>query len=182
MSNTEVSTQHAQFIQSALDRGFTQAQIADSMGVSESYVSQLCVQYQLAAAAQQRFSKHDELYEQTELAALQRLKNTIAYDPDLGAVALARIAATLNGTKRRSQTETPVVQKQLVVTLNMPVSMAAQFVFNGSNEAIAVQSEEGTRVLATATSKQVAEMAAGMLPQIGGTGYAKASAISTEDL
>lgn len=179
-SGTDAAKQHAQFIQNALDRGFSQAQVADALGVTESYVSQLCTQFKLAPAPQQRFSKHDELYEATELAALKRLKNTIEFEPELGAVALAKIAATLNGTKRRSQNEAPAPVQQTVLTLTMPVTFAAQFVFNGSNEAIAVQSEDGMRVLATASSKQVAEMATSMLPQLGSTSHAKA--ISTEDL
>lgn len=186
MSGNEAAQQHAQFIQNALDRGFSQTQIADALGVGEAYVSQLVAQFQLAPAPQQRFNKHDELYEKAELAALQRLNNVIMYEADMPALTLARIAATLNGTKRRSQNELPTPQKQTVLTLNMPVTLAAQFIFNGSNEAIAVQSEEGTRVLSTASSKQVAELAAVVLPQVqtaqrtGGMHHAKA--IATEEL
>lgn len=172
--------QHVQFIQNALDKGFSQKQIADALGCTEAYVSQLCAEHDLQPSAQLRFTKHDDLYEQTELLALQRLKNTIQFEPGLNAVALARIAATLNGTKRRSQTETPVQAQQTVVTLQLPVNIAAQFVFNGNNEAVAVQSSEGTRILATASSKQVAAMAAQALPKIGGTHHGQA--IATEDL
>ena len=125
MSGNEAAQQHAQFIQNALDRGFSQAQIADALGVGEAYVSQLVAQFQLAPTPQQRFNKHDELYEKAELAELQRLNNVIAYEPDMPALTLARIAATLNGTKRRSQNELPVPQKQTVLTLNMPVTLAA---------------------------------------------------------
>lgn len=171
--------QHVQFIQNALDKGFSQRQIAEALGATESYVSQLCTEHELQPSPQTRFTAHDDLYEQTELLALQRLKNTIQFEPGLNAVSLARIAATLNGTKRRSQTETPVREQQPVVTLHMPVNIAAQFVFNGNNEAVAVQSTDGTRILATASSKQVAELAAA-LPQIGGAHHGQA--IATEDL
>lgn len=154
-------TTTAQYIQQCLDQGFSQKQIADSLGCTESNVAQLMQQHGLVQNPQQQFAEHDELYQSVELLALQRLKRAVAMDPSLTPVALARIATQLNGAKRRSMNEKPVANNNSpIVHLHLPAATAAQFVFNGTNEAVAVHTaEHGTRVLSTASSKQVAELA-----------------------
>lgn len=154
-------TQSAEYIQQCLDQGFTQKQIADSLGCTESNVVQLMQQYGLSVSPQQQFAEHDDHYQAIELLALKRLKRTIQCDPSITPVALARIATQLNGAKRRSLNERPnAAVNAPIVHLHLPAAAAAQFVFNGANEAVAVTTPElGTRVLSTASSKQVAELA-----------------------
>lgn len=165
-----------QYIQQCMSQGFSQKQIADSLGCTEAYVSQLVTEHAIAPAANTQFEDHDDHYRDIELLALKRLKRAVQTDPSLNALALARIATQLNGTKRRSQNELPVASTQApVVHLHLPNTVAAQFVFNGTNEAVAINdAASGTRVLSTATSQQVAQLASQKLAQraIGGTNHA----------
>lgn len=152
------TSQTVEFIRGCLQQGFTQEEIAQSLAVDPSYVSQLCSAHKLSAG-NERFAEIDDLYEQLERQALQQLKRVMGtvHDP----LKLTRIAASMNSSKRRSLASPIVTEgRGTLVQLTLPQAMAAQFIFNASGEAVACQSEGATRPLVTVTAEQLAGMAA----------------------
>ena len=147
------------YISTCLAEGFSQEEIAQALGVTPAYISQLCTKHQLCVPAQEQFANIDNLYQQVELAALTQLNkliNTVA-DP----MKLARIAQSMNATKRRSLSAHPSEQKPTtVVQLNLPTTIATQFVFNGSAEAVAWKQGDEVHQLITCTTTQLDSMAA----------------------
>lgn len=147
------------YISTCLAEGFSQEEIASALSVSPAYISQLCTKHQLCVPAQQQFANIDQLYQEVELSALQALKRTLGTIGD--PMKLARIAQTMNATKRRSLSAHPSENKPTtVVQLNLPATAAAQFVFNGSSEAVAWKQGDQTHQLITCTTTQLDNMAA----------------------
>lgn len=154
------------YIQSCLAQGFTQAQVADSLGVDASYISQVCAQFSITEAPLQQFAAIDELYEELELKALKQLKLLISSCTK--PMDLLRIATSINGAKRRSLGSTTSVQVQQatatgIVRLGLPKAAVSAFVMNEQNEAIGWKEEaegkEQVRTLLTATQQQLTQMA-----------------------
>lgn len=146
------------YISTCIEQGFSQDEIAAALGVTPAYISQLCTKHGIAEVAKPQFADIDALYEDVELLALQQLKRTIVTVGD--PMKLVRIAQTLNSTKRRSMAAHPSEQKATtVVQLNLPQAAAAQFVFNGSQEAIAWKQGETVTHLATASTQQLEQLA-----------------------
>lgn len=150
--------QTVEFVRGCLQQGYTQAEIAASLGMAESYISQLCTAHNLNAA-QPRFADIDALYEELEKKALEQLRRVMGTVSD--PMKLTRIASSMNASKRRSIAPAVVTEGSgTLVQLQLPQAMAAQFIFNASGEAVAYQSEGATRPLVTVTADQLASMAA----------------------
>lgn len=156
------------YIAQALREGFTQKEIAASLGCSESYISQVVAAKPELAMAKERqdeiFGDIDAMYNTIELNALQELNRrmTIVKDP----MQLVRIACAINAAKRRSA---PAREALLggggntqVVQISMPSTVVHNFQFNQHNQAVALQGENGTieRQLITASNTQLTELAA----------------------
>lgn len=128
------------YVRKCLEEGFTQEQTAQSLGVSASYVSQLCAQHQIVVHADAAFEEIDSLYAKIEKTALDNLTRVIAtiHDP----IKLLNIATRINATKRRSIPTTVSVGSQQVqagkgvVKLSLPQVIAGRFIMNSSNQAI----------------------------------------------
>lgn len=150
------------YITSCLADGFSQEEIAAALGVTPAYISQLCAQHELCVPAQPAFADIDSLYHDIEKQALEQLKRTLSTIGD--PMKLARIAQSMNATKRRSMSNHPSErQPTTVVQLNLPTAAAAQFVFNGSQEAVAWKQGDKLNQLITCTTTQLDNMAAAAL-------------------
>ena len=156
------------YIQTCLAQGFSQQQVADSLGVDATYISQVCSQYSITEAPQPQFAGIDALYEELEMKALKQLKLAIAQC--VKPMELLRIATSINATKRRSLgTKLEVNSQQAaasagIVRLSLPKAAVNSFIVNERNEAIGwtedgQQGEPVVRSLLTASSQQLQDMA-----------------------
>lgn len=155
------------FIVECLQQGFEQKAIADALGCSESYVSQLiAARPELRQAKQQlsdRYADTDALYDKIEQEALKQLEMRLATCTK--PMELVRIAQAMNAAKRRSL---PVevgagAGAGTVVHVTIPQQVAVQqFQFNAHNQAIALTATDGKqeRALITASTEQLDRLAA----------------------
>lgn len=153
------STQQiVEFTRSCLQQGFTQEEIAQSLSVDPSYISQLCAAHQLQPV-DGTLQDIDDLYKRAEKQALEQLMRVLGtvHDP----LKLTRIATQLNATKRRSVAPPSITEGSgnKFVTLQMPQLTTAQFTFNANGEAVAYSAEGEQRPLVTVTADQLTSMA-----------------------
>ena len=150
------------FVADCLAKGFAQKEIADALGVSDSYISQIIATNPSIAQndADSAFASIDKLYADIELEALTQLHKRLNLIKD--PMALLRLATAINATKRRSVPTdiTPSTVNQTVVQLNLPKATLQQFVFNSANQAVAIQGDAGTKPLVTATTAQLEQLSA----------------------
>lgn len=156
------------YIAQALEEGFTQKEIADSLGCSESYISQVITANPKLQQVKQKqdgiYEDIDEMYATIELNALKELNRRMAVVTD--PMQLVRIATAINAAKRRSAPKGMAIENggnsAASVTINMPQTVMHNFQFNGNNQAVALTREDGTveRQLVTATSGQLNELSA----------------------
>lgn len=149
----------AERILQLLGQGFPASVVASSVGVSESYISQLLSQEEFANAVQERkflsTQKHvqmDDKYDSIETKLLEKLEKSIPLIVRPGDI--TRTLQTINSAKRRS---TPLAQGgnvvQTIVNLTLPTAILQKFVSNGNNQIVEVQDGTGkSETLVTASS------------------------------
>ena len=155
--------QKLQYIVKCLEAGFTQVSIAESMGVSESLVSQLVSENSLdQIAAQQKIIKAsiyqdiDASYNEAEKFIAEKLKQSVRYMTD--PVKIAYVADKLNKMKRRALSQIgPREAPAKVVVLNLPRHVQNNFIFNSQNEAIAVDGRPLVSMPATRLMQKLKE-------------------------
>ena len=130
-------------IVSCLAAGFKDSQIAESMGVTQSAISQEIEEYSLRELSAQRmvekhsiFTRIDDKHNRIEDLALSQLEKVVPFITD--PVKLCIIVRTANSAKRRSSQPVNSQQTTKVVQLNLPRHIHNTFVFNSNNEAIEV--------------------------------------------
>lgn len=154
-----------QYVARCLADGFTQAQVAASLGVSESYISQVCTEHSITVQPQMQFADIDALYEDIERTALKALRASISQATK--PLDLLRIATAVNATKRRSVGTTLTYEQKVqqetlrrgVVHLALPSAVASQFILNERNEAVG-WTTPGEAALTVASSTDAASDAA----------------------
>lgn len=129
-------------IVAALAHGFTDAQIADSLGVTQSAVSQAIDAHGLRERANvnSRFAEHDEKLNTLEGVVLDKLGKLINCGMVLDPLKLTAIYKTLNGAKRRSMAEgnqLPGTNVQLI-SINLPQHVQVKVGLNSRNEVVSV--------------------------------------------
>jgi len=156
------------FISKCLQEGFTNVEIADALGCTESYISQLIAANPALQAAAQvvdtRYEDIDNLYIKLELRALQELEKRMSLVSK--PMELVRIAQAINSAKRRGSAPKGALEHSNapIVNITVPQQVAVQqFQFNAENQAIAITGDNGQqRALITASSKQLSELSAMM--------------------
>ena len=139
-----------------LSQGIPAAQVAAAAGVSESYISQLRSDPELAAlistqetAKLEKNTAFDNTLERAELMALEKIEKNLPFANMGQAMAAFRI---LNSARKRSDAfATPADQStNITVNLTLPSAAAARYVVNSSNEIVEVEGQ--TMITATAKS------------------------------
>jgi hypothetical protein len=150
-----VNTNKEQII-ALLSQGIPAAQVAAAAGVSESYISQLRSDPELAAlistqetAKLEKNTAFDNTLERAELMALEKIEKNLPFANMGQAMAAFRI---LNSARKRSDAfATPTDQStNITVNLTLPSAAAARYVVNSSNEIVEVEGQ--TMITATAKS------------------------------
>lgn len=150
-----------------LGDGFPPSVVAASVGVSESYISQLMSLEWFASQVQEikflNLKKHTELdnkYDDLEydlVEKLQRVSKLLVKPKDI-----SDVLRVVNGAKRRgagaSQDQTIVQQN--VINLTIPAALVHRFTSNANNQVVEVQDGSGqSRTLVTAPSGSLERLA-----------------------
>lgn len=130
----------------AVAAGFTDSQIAESLGVTPSAVCQAIEKYDIRNLAEtkkkaSKFSGIDENLNKAEEFLAKKLVAVVAElnDP----VKIARTLQMVNAMKRRSLDEgTPNAPQTNIAILNMPTRTQVQVVRNENNEVIEIDGRE----------------------------------------
>lgn len=160
------------FIEQCLQQGFKAVEIADALGCTEGYISQLISAsprlQEAKAGLDSRYADIDTLYDRIEQRALEELEKRMAVCTK--PMELVRIAQAMNAAKRRSAAPLGALEggagKGATVNITIPQQVAVQqFQFNGNNQAIALASEDGVqeRALITASTQQLNTLAAAVV-------------------
>lgn len=160
------------FIEQCLQQGFKAVEIADALGCTEGYISQLISAsprlQEAKAGLDSRYADIDTLYDRIEQRALEELEKRMAVCTK--PMELVRIAQAMNAAKRRSTAPLGALEggagKGATVNITIPQQVAVQqFQFNGNNQAIALASEDGVqeRALITASTQQLNTLAAAVV-------------------
>lgn len=125
-----------QYIVNCFAEGFTQRDVAESLGMDEGAISKLCSEHGLQPPPDTRYAEIDNLYDEIERTSLQQLKKLLPLMGD--PMKLMRVAAEANSAKRRSQPyrEGALNGKGQTINLTLPKTMAAQFIFNAQGQAV----------------------------------------------
>ena len=128
-------------IVAALRNGFSDSQIAQALGVTQSAVLRAIDAYGLRELANlnSKFAEHDEKLNSLEAVVLEKLAATIKFAV-LDPLKLTAIYKTLNGAKRRSMAEgsnLPQTGVQLV-SINLPRHVQVKVGLNRNNEVISI--------------------------------------------
>lgn len=145
-------------IVAALRNGFSDSQIAQALGITQSAVSQAIDAHGLRAIADvnSKFAEHDTKLNDLESVVLDKLAATLKFAV-LDPLKLTAIYKTLNGAKRRSLAEgsnLPQSGMQLV-SINLPRHVQVKVGLNINNEVISV---DGT-ALSTLSAGKLVELA-----------------------
>jgi len=160
------------FIEQCLQQGFKAVEIADALGCTEGYISQLISAsprlQEAKAGLDSRYADIDTLYDRIEQRALEELEKRMAVCTK--PMELVRIAQAMNAAKRRSAAPLGALEggagKGATVNITIPQQVAVQqFQFNGNNQAIALASADGVqeRALITASTQQLNTLAAAVV-------------------
>lgn len=151
------------YIVQALRSGFSQSQIAQGLGVTQSAISQYVEEHSLLeeVAAQSQFMSIDSKLNKLEEKIVDKLGTSMQFavmDP----MKWAGLLKIVNGAKRRSLSEgRPILEGGAqLVTLNLPERMHLQVRRNAHNEVIEVEG----RVLQTLPAGKLVDMATKSLP------------------
>lgn len=94
-----------QYIEAALAKGFSAAQIANGLSMSESAVSQLITEYQIqVGASSKKAAQLDDMYDNLEHKAATLMEKALAVC-ELDPLRLSAVLTRLNSLKRRSYGE-----------------------------------------------------------------------------
>lgn len=162
MDQSIVTSPNQQKLMGLLGKGYTAAQSAQAVGVTESYVSQLLSEDWFAQEVQRlkfvNLAKHqnlDEKYDTFEEAMLDKLEkmSKLLIKP----MEIAKVLQIVNGAKRKSHVNTDhATITQNIVNLNIPIALANKFVTNANNQVVEVSDATGrTQALITVASGQL---------------------------
>jgi predicted transcriptional regulator len=130
------------YIVSALRSGFTESQIAQGLGVTQSAVTQYIEAHSLMdrVGDMRKFENIDNLYNTMEEFALKKLQESSRM-AIMNPMKWAQIVKTLNGAKRRSLSEGRAVLESgaTLVQLSLPARLQVEVRKNAQNEVIEVQ-------------------------------------------
>jgi transcriptional regulator with XRE-family HTH domain len=155
-----------------LSQGISAAQVAAAAGVSESYISQLRSDPELAAlistqetAKLEKNTAFDNTLERAELMALEKIEKNLPFANMGQAMAAFKI---LNSARKRADAFGAAQTDQstnITVNLTLPAAAAARYVVNSSNEIVEVEGQ--TMITATAKSldTMLAQRASAQLQQ-----------------
>ena len=155
-----------------LSQGIPAAQVAAAAGVSESYISQLRSDPELAAlistqetAKLEKNTAFDNTLERAELMALEKIEKNLPFANMGQAMAAFKI---LNSARKRTDAFGAAQTDQstnITVNLTLPAAAAARYVVNSSNEIVEVEGQ--TMITATAKSldTMLAQRASAQLQQ-----------------
>jgi predicted transcriptional regulator len=141
---TQDATQHKlQYIEQALSKGFTAAQIANALHSTESAVSQLISTYNISVGkSSKKAAALDDIYDNLEHKAADLLGKSLAVC-ELDPVRLSMVLSRLNSLKRRSYGEGHGAvggAAGALVSLQLPqqVARAPQVSLSARNEIIEI--------------------------------------------
>jgi transcriptional regulator with XRE-family HTH domain len=171
---------------SLLSQGISASQVAAAAGVSESYISQLRADPELATlisaqstAKLETDTVFDNTLERAELMALEKIEKNLPFANMGQAMAAFRI---LNGARKRSDAFAQQSDQSTNITVNLtlPAAAAARYVVNTSNEIVEVEGQ--TMITATAKSLDtlLASRASGALTQPKLTTLNRAASLLTQ--
>lgn len=144
-----------------LSAGYDQVVVANSLGISQSRISQLVADPIFSRSlTEKRFvqlQKHNETdnhYDRLEKTALMQLERTLpmVMDP----MKLAIVITRLNQAKRRgSSAPDSLVRQKPTVRLNINAAVVAKFSLNGSNQVVSTVVDNETQDLVTIQSSGI---------------------------
>lgn len=153
-----MSSLNQNMVIAALKSGFKDSEIAESMRVTQSAVTQFIDAHQLRQyEVQSQFENVDKLYNKLELAVLQKMEKTVNFAV-LTIPQMANVLRTLNQAKRRSMSEgqTQVqVNNVRLVNIKLPEQVRVKAQLNERNEIIEIDG----RVVETMNNAKVERMA-----------------------
>lgn len=142
---------------SLLGAGISPVHVASTIGVSESFISQLLSREDFASAvahlkteALQKHNSRDLKYDSLEDSLLGKLEQALPmmYKPH----DILRAISTINGAKRRgTSTIDSVVAQQTIVQIVLPTKVVSQFTVNAQNQVV----QAGTQSLQTIQSGEL---------------------------
>jgi hypothetical protein len=141
---------------SLLSQGIPATAVAAALGVTDSYVSQLKSDPELAAlitstdaAKIEKDAVFDNTLERAEMLALEKIEKNLPFANMGQAMAAFRI---LNGARKRADAFAAIQDQSTNITVNLtlPAAAAAKYVVNNSNEIVEVEGQ--TMITATAKS------------------------------
>lgn len=132
-----------------LGSGYPPSIVANSVGVSESYISQLLSLSWFAAQVQElkflNLKKHTELddaYDDLEEKLLTKLNKLVPLL--IKPMDISRVLQTVNGAKRRGQAGSDVGHvTQNIIQLSIPTTLLQKFIKNTNNQIVEVQDGTG---------------------------------------
>lgn len=133
-----------------LGRGYSQVIVADTVGVTEGYVSQLLSEDWFAQEVQRKkfeyMQKHtllDDKYDTLEERLLGKLDKSVSML--IKPMDIAKVLQVINGAKRKGvQQNDPATLVQNIVQLNIPVQLAQKFITNANSQVVEIQHGEDT--------------------------------------
>lgn len=136
------------YVIACISSGFTDSQIAQAVGVTPSAVAQYIDAHDLRSQAKvsEKHKQTDNVLDDLELMAANKLKNLLTYESNI--MKVAQVLKVANGARRRSHGEganTFNPQTAVLVQLQLPAHVEAEFVRSPNNEIIGV----GDRPLST---------------------------------
>ena len=143
-----------------LGQGHPAAIVAQSLGVSESRISQIASEPEVSAQISalrfeslQKFSDLDTKYLSVEEKLLDKLENSLIFLQR--PMEIARALQIVNKTKRRGA-ESPMATtvQQNIVNISMPTQVLQKFTVNGQNQVVQV----GSQTLLTLPSQKVSSL------------------------
>ena len=153
-----MSSLNKNMVIAALKSGFKDSEIAESMKVTQSAVSQFIDAHQLRQyEVQSQFETVDKLYNKLELDLLKKMERTLSLSM-LTIPQMSNVIRTLNQAKRRSMSEgqTQVnVNNVRLVNIKLPEQVRIKAQVNERNEIIEIDG----RVVETMNNAKVERMA-----------------------
>jgi transcriptional regulator with XRE-family HTH domain len=147
---------------SLLAQGIPANQVAETIGVSESYISQLMSEEDFAAQLQtvkvqaaQEDLDYDKRIDKAEEVFLERIESKSAFANLQQSLQAFKV---LNTAKRRrdSRVQTPGVQIGQIVNITVPISVLPQYKTNAQNEIVEVEG----KTMVSASPKRLEEILA----------------------
>jgi predicted transcriptional regulator len=141
-----------------LRNGFSESQIASSLNVTQSAISQFIQEHGLQSIAAQnsKFETMDSKLNDLEDCILDKLSQTLKYTV-LPPMHLAKIYQTVNSAKRRSMNDGAVIHNHNnvnLVQLNLPTHVKVKVGINSRNEVIDIEG----RAITSLPSGKLAEL------------------------